>query len=55
MSARYTEKEFTDAGIKPCELCRQVTSSLDYPKRFMSCDYHEGYIDGYEAGARDNK
>jgi len=54
VSARYTEKEFTDAGTEPCELCHKLTSSLQYPQRFMACDYHEGWIDGYERGAKDN-
>ena len=54
MSARYTEKEFTAAGTEPCELCLRLTASTQYPQRFMACDYHEGWIDGYERGAKDN-
>ena len=55
MTSRYTEKEFTDAGTLPCILCQPLTASGQYPKRFMACDYHEGYIDGYQAGAGENK
>ena len=55
VSACYTEKEFKDAGTEPCELCYQLTGVTRYPQRFMACDYHEGYIDGYQAGARENK
>lgn len=60
MSARYTRQEFHDAGIEPQECDRgPYNASPTAPETdesyWFSCDYHEGYIDGYEAGARENR
>ncbi len=59
MTARYTRAEFAEAGLEPgpcdgAEVKRDAAGRriLSY---WFACDYHEGYIDGYEAGARDNR
>ena len=49
MSARYRQEDFKNAGTQPCVRCVSITATNDYPKLWMACDYHEGYIDGYEA------
>lgn len=46
MSARYRLKEFKDAGIEPQDCDRLITDRRGILV-YMACDYHEGYIDGF--------
>jgi hypothetical protein len=55
MSARYTLEEFEDAETKPCYQCRLLPLPVNGTMMYMACDYHEGFIDGYERGAKDNR
>ena len=49
MSARYTRQEFEQARLEPGE-CDHIIRVKGTPAPiWMACDYHEGYIDGYEA------
>ena len=60
MTARYTRAQFAEAGLEPgpCdgEPFNEHPLAPETPDSYwFACDYHQGYIDGYEAGARDNR
>ena len=49
MSARCTRQDFHIVKATPCILCHKLSGAGEYPELWMACDYHEGFIDGYEA------
>jgi hypothetical protein len=55
MSSRYSLQEFKDASLTPGNCDRIISAENGNETMYMACDYHEGYIDGYERGSLDNR